>query len=53
MNIRVLIVVRELQKMYGLSAGINLLCVLRGEMKRFVGPDGPKIAEYCSRRGLI
>ena len=53
MKTRVLKVSRELKTMYGRYAVCNLICVLRGEMNRFVGPDGSSIKEYSELRGIL
>lgn len=53
MNTRILKVARELQRTYGRAAVVNLICILRGEIDRFVGLDGPAITTYCKSRGVL
>lgn len=52
MKISLMRLTRELRYQFGYAAALNLVSVLRGEIGRFVGPNGPMIKEYCEIRGL-
>lgn len=53
MNTRILKVARELRYMYGRFAAINLFCVMRKEVKGFVGIHADEIRAYCEFRGVL
>lgn len=53
MHTKLLKVVREIDRMFGRIAAVNLVSVLRGETRRFVGLDGPSVRAYCEFRGIL